>query len=277
MSATRVAAVLEEHRGGALRGQPVPALRERFDPRHAGFWQDLGALFLREVEIVFVQRVLCAGPAAHHAAAAEGAARARRPPAAEVRVRHFLVRLAEEDRHVRRVESPLDAHLSGHFEKGVVSTRHARIDRDAQHSPGLFKVGLQDGLPVVEVLPPGIGEGFVLGHHERVGVDEASTAHAGPVQNEDVSQQRQLLDPVTENPRHPEELPKVPVGPGEILRPPSLAHLDDENAVALLGEAEGGNRSAETRPHHDEIVLIRHAALPMNMVLMRGPRSPQTR
>src|SRR5581483_5908824 len=72
--------------GRLLDGQLVAAAASRVERAHVGdarLGEDLGAPLLGQVEVVLVEGVLGAVPAADHASAAEGAARSPRALAAE--------------------------------------------------------------------------------------------------------------------------------------------------------------------------------------------------
>ena len=90
---------------------------ERRDVDHLALGDDPHAPPLGQIEVVLHQRVLRVVAAADHAATASHAPAARRPLAAEVRVRRRLARLAEEHADVDLGVRVLHAHVDGHMRR----------------------------------------------------------------------------------------------------------------------------------------------------------------
>ena len=232
----------------------VAASLEGADVGDARLGEDLRAALLGQVEVVLVEGVLRAVAAAHHAPAAERAARARRALAAEVRIGLLHAVLAEIDADRRPVERVPAAHLVGHLLEHPIGLDHHLARHGTEHAQRRVVVRAERFLPV-EPDPLGIAERLVRGDEQRVRVDEASAADAAPVEDEDVAQDRELQDAVEALGRAPHRLSKVPVGLREVLGSPALAHLEDGDRVALLREAQRRDAAAEARSDDREVVV----------------------
>jgi hypothetical protein len=85
------------------------------------------------------------------------------------------------------------------------------------------------------------------GDVEGVGVAEAAAADAAAADDGYVFEGGQPEDPAQADPRRPEVAAQVPGGLREVLVAEALAALEDVDRVALLGQAQGRDRSAESR------------------------------
>ncbi len=222
---------------------------------------------LGEVEVVLVEGVLRAAPAAGHALAALVAGRAVGARAAEVRVGYALTRLglrravgvlavAEEDADGCHVEGVADPHPLGGGLQVHVGRGHGRVEADAQHALGLVVVGRQLVLPVGDVPPLGVLEEGLGRYVEGVGVVEGAAADARACQDHDIPEQMDALDAEHAELRRPQVVLQVPGVLGQGLAGEAAAGLQDADPVALLGEAEGGDRASEPRTHDDDVVVV---------------------
>ncbi|MDH6549261.1 hypothetical protein M2162_003358 [Streptomyces sp. SAI-041] len=217
---------------------------------------DDSARLLGEVEVVLVQGVLGAVPAAGHALAALDAGFAGRARPAEVGVVDLLagggfplalrvLAVAEEDADRGHVEGVADAHpLRGRLQVDV-GGGHRRVEADTEHAAGLVVVRLQLLLPVRDVTPLRVLEEGLRGDVEGVGVVEGAAADARSREDHDVAQEVDALDAVHAELRRPEVVLQVPGVLRERLTGEAASGFQDTYAVALLGEAKGGDGTAE--------------------------------
>ena len=101
---------------------PSPHASQRFDVHHFRFWKNHGPMFLCQVEVVEIQRILRTIAAAHHATAAAGARGSRRTFAAEKWIGKSLVCRSPfgrlEDSHTSAVEGMAGArNFAGSFQE----------------------------------------------------------------------------------------------------------------------------------------------------------------
>ena len=241
----------------AAAGHPVPVaavLRaERSDVGDLPLGQDLDAELLGEPEVVLHQGVLGAVPAADHAATAADAAASRGPLAAEEGIVDLDAGLAEVGADPRRLEGVADADLLAVLAQQVVRRPLVRIGRHAQHALGGVVVGGQLALPVAEPAPLGVLEERRPGPVQRVGVSQAATPDPGAGDDEEILEGRHPEDSAEPEAGHPEVAAEVPGRLGEVLVPVAAAALEDGDPVALLGEPQGGHRSAEAGPDDDPV------------------------
>ncbi len=233
---------------------------------------DLAAEPLGEVEVVPVEGVLRPRAAPGHAAAAERAAGPLGAASAEVGIRDALAGLAEEDPDLVLAERGAAPGLRlDDLLQELVRREHLRRRRRAQHPARGRVVGRERRGPVGARRPERIAKHGLGRDDERVRVHQAPAPDARAVEHHHVRKDRELLDPVEPEPRHPQELAQVPVGLGEVLRPPALAHLEDRDAPALLGEPERRHGPAEPGADHEEVVVELHVAPPFTR---SDPSSP---
>ena len=169
---------------------------EGADVDDLGFGEDAGALFLGEVEIVFVEGVLGVVAAADHAASAGDAGLAGGAFAVEVGVGRgragWVAFGAEEDGDVGGVEGVGYAGGDGHLLELEVGGGEDGVGDDAQHALGGGVVGGHDVLPVVEagpgaVVPEGVGR-----DEHGVGVGDGATAYGVAVEDENVAEEAEV-------------------------------------------------------------------------------------
>ncbi len=220
---------------------------------------DLEPVPLRQPEVVAVEGVLGAVAAAHHAAAAVGAARAVGALALEERVGHRFARLAEEDADGGGRMVALPAERPGDGADGPVRVRVVGDLGGPEHAPGGGVMGSQLSSPVGEVAPGRGGEeGVVLGLLEHAPVDQGAAAHADAGQRGQVAQEGHPERAPEAEGGGPEPAAQVPGGAGEVVRAEPGALLEHEDPVALLDETEAGDAAAEPGPDDDEIPLPLH-------------------
>ncbi len=188
------------------------------------------------MQVVLVEGVLGAVVAAHHAAAAEGAARALRALAAEEGIRHGFAGLAEVDRHVRLLEGVIPAQLPAHRAQHLVGVGEAGVPGGPQHAQGRLVVGGQLLFPAGQVGPGGRREEGVLGHRQGVGVYQRAAAHAHAREGRHMAQEGHLEEAPEAHLGQPEEALQVPVRLGEVARAQAPALLEHQHLVALLRE-----------------------------------------
>jgi hypothetical protein len=92
---------------------------------------------------------------------------------------------------------------------------------------------------------------------QGVRVHETPTADARTVHHEYVAKQGHLHDAVAAERGLPQKASQIPAGLGEVVRPEALAHLDDDDAIALLGEPERGDGAAESGADHGKVAIER--------------------
>src|ERR1035437_3636885 len=101
------------HRGNFISTAAIRPSIERLNVHHSRLRENFGAMLLRQVKVVLVERVLGAVAATHHAATAGHAGRPLRPFSAEIWIRKRLAtRLAFrrlEDSDIRPVERVSDS------------------------------------------------------------------------------------------------------------------------------------------------------------------------
>ena len=215
------------------------------DRRDLRFGQNGHAQPLRQVEVVPVQGVLGAHPASRHAGAAEGAPRAPGPAPLEVRILHRHPGFAEEDAHPGGFQRLAQPHVSTHLLEDLVRPGPPGIGRGAQHPARCGVVGLELRLPVRQVAPGGgLEEGPGRGG-KGVAVDEGPASHADAVEHGHILQEGDAEEPAASDPRRPDPPAQVPVGPGEVPGRKSAPLLEDQDPVALLGQAERGHAPAK--------------------------------
>lgn len=264
-------------RGQGGDGVPAPrVVGDGHDGRHRVHDR---ARLLGQVEIVLVEGVLRAVPAAGHALAALGAGLAGGSGAAEVGVRHLaagpglrravrVLPVAEEDAHRRHVEGVADAHpLGGRLEMDV-GRGHGRVEPHAEHPSGLVVVRLQLPLPVGDVLPLRVVEERLRRYVEGVGVVQGAAADSGARQHHDVAQQMDALDAVHAERRRPQIVLDVPGVLGQRVAGEAAARFQHSDAVALFGEPQGRDRPAEAGADDDDVVVVRVAHRRLGSLLL---------
>ena len=202
-------------------------------------------------------------PAADHAAAAARAAGALRPFAAEVGVGHLHAGLAEEDGDVRgrpaapRGRCPCPTSRSTSSGSVVNGTRVG-----AEHPLGRGVVGRELAFQSARSPQDGAREELVGRDGKRVRVDERSAAHADARESRDVRKERHLEEAAAAQRRQPEPPLHVPVRLREVGRGKARALFEDEDAIALLREAQGAHAPAEPGADDHEVGVERtfHAA-----------------
>jgi hypothetical protein len=214
------------------------------------------ARLLGEVEIVLVEGVLRAVPAAGHALAALGAGVAGGARAAEVGVGGLVAwgrlrlavgvpSVAEEDADRGEVEGVADTQLLRRRLQVDVGRGHRRVEPYAEHALRLVVVRLQLVLPVRDVTPLGVVEEGLRRDVQSVGVVERAAADACAGQHHDVAEEVDALDAVAAELRGPEVVLDVPGVLGKGGAGETAAGFQDAYAVALLRQAQGGYGTAE--------------------------------
>ncbi len=96
-------------------------------------------------------------------------------------------------------------------------------------------------------------------HQEGEVVRDPYFGGAGPAVGR--PEQGDPLQAVAAEPRRPEEAPDAPGGLRELVVGEAPPGLEDADAVALLGQPQGGDRTAEPRPDDEdvEVELLAHA------------------
>ena len=258
---------------GVLHVDLVATQATRHDARDRGQRQDRGTLLLREVEVVLDQGVLRVVPTPRHALAAVDAGVALGALAAEVRIVDLgprpLLGTAEEDSHRSRVEGVAGAHVGRHLLHHVVGRRTDGVLDHAEHPLGLVVVRRQLVLPVRDPRPLRVAVERVERLVERVGVDQRSATHAGPGHDHRVAHGVDALDAVAPDRRRPQVALEVEGPGGEVGVLETGAGLEHADLVALLGQPQRRDGSAEAGPDHQdvEVGLLRacglgHQALP---------------
>ncbi len=243
------------------RGAPdvhvVPAPVTGRDPGDRGQRQHGGAVLLGEVQVVLHQGVLGVVPAAGHALAAVAAGVAVGTLATEVRVGDVVGRRlagpAEEHPDRCRPERLPHAHLLGDLAHHLVGRRVQRVRHHAEHPLRLVVVRRQLGAPVGDVAPGGVGVEGGQRLVERVRVDQRPAADAGPRQDQAVLQDVDALDAVAAGLRPEQEPLEVPRRRREVLVGEPCTRLEHADAVALLGQPQGRDRSAEARADDQDV------------------------
>ena len=193
--------------------------------------------------------------AADHAAAALDAAGPLRSAAAEIGIGDRFARLSEKDADLGGVITVAAADFIGDFVQDVVGLALATRGRRSEHPLGGAIVGREVVLPVAQPAPLRIGEDAVGRNEERVGIDQAAAADAAAMQHHHVAQHRDGLNAEAPQQRRPEELAQVPVGLGKVFAAPTLATLDDDDAIAFFGQPQRRHATAEARAD-DQIVAV---------------------
>ena len=227
-----------------------------------------GAGRLSEAEVVLGHRVLGIVAAARHARAALHAALACGADAAEVRISGRLTRAVTEEHADRcELERVADAHVVGHLGEDIVERSAVGSLRDAEHARGLVVERRELLLPVGDAGPLRILEELTRRNVERVGVDQRPTTDPRAAEHDGVREQVNPLDAIQTQARRVEELAHPPRGLGQVLvaeAPPGLEHAD---AIALLAQAQCGDRATKSGAHHDHVVVdarrLRHDDLPV--------------
>jgi hypothetical protein len=112
-------------------------------------------------------------------------------------------------------------------------------------------------LPVLlEAGPLPVGVEARPGAIERVRVAEAAAADAGAADDRHVLEQRQAEDAVQAQPRGEEVAADVPRRARELVVGIAPARLDDDDAVALLGQPVRRDAAAEARADDEPVVVV---------------------
>ncbi len=69
--------------------------------------------------------------------------------------------------------------------------------------------------------------------------------------------------------RHPKIFPELPVGFGEILIVEAFAFFEDEDGIALFGQAHGGDRTAKAGTDDDIVKIFCSTLAPLAKGWMR--------
>jgi hypothetical protein len=153
------------------------------------------------------------------------------------------------------LEGVANADLLAVFLQQLVGGRHPFVVGDAEHALGGVVVRLQLGLPLCEPVPLAVGKERRASAIERVCIAQAAAADAVSGDDEDVLEQRHPEDPSQPQPRHPEVAPHVPGRLGEVLVGKATTALQHPDAIALLGQPQGGDAAPEPRPDHEPVVV----------------------
>ncbi len=92
---------------------------------------------------------------------------------------------------------------------------------------------------------------------QGVRVVQRSTADARTGHHEHVAQQVHALHPEQSERGCPDVVLEAPARLGQLAVGETPTGLDDRDAVTLLGESQGRNRSAETGADDDGVVVVR--------------------
>ena len=237
-----------------------PAAVEGTHPGHGGERVHLRSGRLGEGQVVGGEGVLGAVPAAGHALAALDATGALGAGAAEVGVgdgpARFLGAVApEKDPDRGQVEGVGLAELAGQPLHLQVARRERWIGDDPEHLLRLGVVRRQLVAPVGDVRPLRVVVEGLQRLVERVRVVERAATHPGPGQDQAVLEQVDPLDAGQAQLGCPDEVAQLPGVPGQGVGGEPPAGLEDPDAVALLGEPQGGDAAPEAGPDHQHVVV----------------------
>jgi hypothetical protein len=234
----------------------VAAAGQRAYSGHGGERMHLRPALLGEIEVVLHQGVLGVVPAPGHALPARPAGVARRPGTTEVRVFDPLAgAAAEEHAHRRGVERVGDAHLVGDLLHYLVGGGPQRVLDHAQHPFGLVEVRRELGTPVGDVAPRGVVVERVQRLVQRVGIDQRAATDTRARQDQAVLEHVDPLDAVHPQRRREQELPGLPRRRRQVVVLEPGTGLQHADAVALLGEPQGGDAAPEPRADHQHVVV----------------------
>ena len=226
---------------------------------HLGFSEDARALFLGEVEIVFVEGVLGVVAAADHAASASDAGLAIGTFSVEVGIGRGRARLltffAEIDGDLGGVEGVGYSCGNGHLFQLQIRGREDGIGDNSHHAFGCLVVRGHHLLPVVEAGPAAMVPDRVARHEHGVGVGNGAATYGVSVQDDHVAEETNIEEAAQTELGLPEVTVEGPVGLGKIFRCPAATHFDDENLVALFCESQRRDAPTETRSD-DEVVKV---------------------
>jgi len=214
------------------------AIVDRLNGDHRPQRLDRDAEPLSEGEVVLDQSVLGADAATDHAVAALDTAGAIWAGAAEVRVRHLLAGLAEEDTDGGLAEGVADSEIVGRLAHDLLDGAFARVRDHAQHPGRRHVVRRELSLPIGDVRPLRVLEERGRRDIESVGVVEAAAANACTRKDHHVWQTVDPLHTKAFQPRSPQITTQIPRRLGEVLVGEPAAGLDDMDAVALLGQPQ---------------------------------------
>ncbi len=252
---------------GVLRGHLVATVVAGTDARDRGHRVDDRAARLGEVQVVLGQRVLGVVAAAGHALAAVPAGAARRAGTTEVRVRDLvavgLAGAAEEHADRGRVPRVADPHVVGDLLHHLVGRGHDRVVDDAEHPLRLVVVRRQLLAPVGDVAPLRVVVERCERLVERVRVDQRAATDARTGEDQAVLEGVDPLDAVAADLGPEEVVPEVPRGVGEVAVLEPAAGLEHRHPVALLGEPQSADRSAEARADDQDVVVERPVRRPV--------------
>ena len=237
----------------------------------------LGAVLLGQIQIVLVEAVLGAVPAAHHAATAADAAVSFRPFAIKVGVcmratsgwRAAFSLGAEEDADLGGVPGVFAAGDFRHAFQVVIRWRDDLIGRHAEHLLCRGVVRRHHRMPVVEPRPLAVVPHPVGRHQQRLRIGDGASAHRVAVQHDDMAEKAHGEEAA--QPQHwpPQPATQPPVGAGHVVRCPALALFHDRHAIAFLGQAMRAHRAAKARAH-DEVVVVMLVLMAVLMLVLMG-------
>jgi hypothetical protein len=105
-----------------------------------------------------------------------------------------------------------------------------------------------------------------LGWREQgVGVGDRAAADGVAAQDHDVTKRPHVVEAEQLEAGPPQPAPQVPGGLGKVGGGPALAHLDDADAIAFLGEAAGGDAAAEPGADDEEVEVVGRSRHPGSM------------
>src|ERR1035438_1796389 len=111
------------------------------------------------------------------------------------------------------------------------------------------------------------------GRQQRVGVGDGPTAHGTAMHDQNVAEGIDVEEPAQPDARPPDPTPEPPTRGGQVLRGPAAAHFHDAYAIALLGEAVGGDAAAEPGADHN-VIEVHHLPLGAPAQAPRETRAP---
>ena len=140
----------------------------------------------------------------------------------------------------------------------VVGRRDLGVGGRAEHLLRHGVMRLELLLPIGEMRPGLALEEGILRRGERVRVRQRAAADTDPVEHGDVLEERHLEDPVHAHRGPPHPLLEVAIVFREVIFPEALALLEDEDAVALLGESQRRDAPAEAGADDDVVEVLGH-------------------
>ena len=154
------------------------------------------------------------------------------------------------------MELVLAAHVLGDLVQHAIAVRLDGVGVGAEHALRRGVVRRELLLPVRQLRPRRRLEEGLLGHRQRVGVDERAAADADAVEDGHVLEEGHLEEALQAELGHPHPALEIPVGVREVRGGKALPLLEDEHLVALLREPQRRDAAAEAGADDDEVVVV---------------------